>query len=309
MAAHGVAESDIEALARDGTVTAEYRVLVEELMATADRDYDIAFRALPELPRHFRVAVGVAGRVYRGIHDEIRRNGYNNGTLRAHTSGFRKTALAAAALAALTRPRPPRVPIATALALLLTTASLSAQTAQSDTTGERWISAARAHATELERAHDVVRIRALYFSAVDESSLVERGLALAERAHTAAPDELKPVLRGYQGAFITLRAKHGTWPPSRLKAVKEGLAVLDEVVAVAPDHVEVRYLRLMSAYYLPGLFGRKDRVREDFEVLALLLPGERQRFPPDLFRSIAEFVIANSDLDDAALKPLRGALK
>ena len=72
---------------------AGYRDLLEELMSKADAAYAAAYEAMPALPTGFRRAVAVAAQVYRGIHGEVRANGYNNLTLRAHTSLPRKFAL------------------------------------------------------------------------------------------------------------------------------------------------------------------------------------------------------------------------
>jgi phytoene synthase len=98
---HGVEEDHLRAMAETGTVPRRWPELMERLMAVADRQYALAFEAIPALPAFYRRPVAVAARVYQGIHDEIRRNGYNNGTLRAHTSFPRKLRLGAGGLWAL----------------------------------------------------------------------------------------------------------------------------------------------------------------------------------------------------------------
>lgn len=91
--AHGVTREGLDGLARRGTVPAGYAELTEELIGVADRHYARAFEAIPCLPTFYRRPVAVAARVYQGIHDEIRRNGYDNGSRRAHTSLIRKLRL------------------------------------------------------------------------------------------------------------------------------------------------------------------------------------------------------------------------
>ena len=99
LADHGLSADDIGALRRgERGIDAAYRALVEALMAQASRDYATAREAIPHLPRAFRRAVAVAAAVYEGIHDEIRRNGYDNVRRRAVTTTGRKAVLAAAAL-------------------------------------------------------------------------------------------------------------------------------------------------------------------------------------------------------------------
>ena len=100
--AHGVTREMIGEL-RQGCapVPASYAALVEELMAVAEEAYAEGSAAIEFLPGFFRPAVAVASRVYRGIHQVIRMNGYDSIRRRAATSDADKSVLAREALAAL----------------------------------------------------------------------------------------------------------------------------------------------------------------------------------------------------------------
>jgi phytoene synthase len=80
-----------------------YRQLMEELMTVAEEDYASAREVMRYLPAAFRRSVAVAAAVYEGIHDVIRRNGYDNVRQRAATSTPKKLALATSALCSVTR--------------------------------------------------------------------------------------------------------------------------------------------------------------------------------------------------------------
>jgi phytoene synthase len=96
---HGLVPHDIGAMRRGmRPVDESYRRLMEDLMAIAEAGYDAGREAMPMLPAHFRHSVAVAAAVYEGIHDVIRRNGYDNVHRRAVTSAGNKVALAASAL-------------------------------------------------------------------------------------------------------------------------------------------------------------------------------------------------------------------
>jgi phytoene synthase len=104
MQAWGIDRELLQAKARNASVSFPgYRNLLEELMAEAEADYARAFQAIPALPRFFQGPVAVAASVYRGIHGEIRRNGYDNLNRRARTSLPRKVILATRGLRALRR--------------------------------------------------------------------------------------------------------------------------------------------------------------------------------------------------------------
>jgi len=94
---HGISTDTLGAMAREEDPISEaYRSAVRDLLARADAYYEVAWPGIRALPSFFRRPVGAAASAYRGIHREIRRNGYDNLTLRAHTSTARKMVLAGA---------------------------------------------------------------------------------------------------------------------------------------------------------------------------------------------------------------------
>lgn len=97
--AHGLTCEDLESVINDGgEITEEYRAAVRELIGRADTYYEVAWPGIRALPPFFRRPVAAAASAYRGIHREIRRNGYDNVNHRAHTSTARKLMLAGAGI-------------------------------------------------------------------------------------------------------------------------------------------------------------------------------------------------------------------
>lgn len=144
-------------------------------------------------------------------------------------------------------------------------------------------------------------VRQLYLAGVRDEAAVPRGLRAIEdlRARGEAPpgSTLDVLLDAYRGAITTLRAKHGVWPPARLRHLRDGLALLDGAVVARPDNAEIRYLRLLSCYFLPGILGRSASVREDFDALARLLPSAGDTFAPEVYAAMLRFVLENGGLD------------
>jgi hypothetical protein len=143
-------------------------------------------------------------------------------------------------------------------------------------------------------------LRAHWVAAVQDEGEIERGLAEAARIRAAADpapgSALDGALTGYVGGLEALRAHHARWPPTKLRHLRRGLATLDAAVQAHPHHLEIRYVRLMSCYFLPGILGRNWSVREDFAVLGELLPGARDAYPAAVYRTVAEFVLAHGAL-------------
>lgn len=104
---YGVGVEGVGRVAAEGApVPAAWGDLMESLMLVADHHYDRAFEAIPSLPTYYARPVAVAARVYQGIHEAIRQNHYDNGTLRAYTSLWRKTRLGWGALRELSGTAP-----------------------------------------------------------------------------------------------------------------------------------------------------------------------------------------------------------
>jgi phytoene synthase len=331
MRAAGVDETMLHAMSEGAPVTPAYRALMEQLMARADAHYARALAATPALPAGFRTAVRVAAHVYRGIHDEIRAAGYDNLRRRAHTSAARKMTLAVhalrgrilepaaaaavrdAAVPSLHAPRRARRSIRTALvALLVIGAAAPAARAQVPAV-EAHVAAAqqRVAADSLDAAARIDLVRALFFHAVDHETSVVRGHAAVAEVRTRLPDAAAahaPLLTAYEGAFTALEAKHGFWPHARLRAVRRGLGLLDSAVSAAPTDLEIRYLRMVNGFFLPGLFGRSESVRADLAVLERVLPGSVSLYPAGLFRAMAGFVLEHGSPAPANARLLRDVL-
>lgn len=96
---HGFVPRDLGLLLDSrGPLPRAYHAMTEELLAHAEAYYEEAWTGIRALPSWYRRPVAVAAQAYRGIHREIRRNGYDNLRTRASTSSASKLALAASGL-------------------------------------------------------------------------------------------------------------------------------------------------------------------------------------------------------------------
>ena len=297
MSRYGIDDDQLRKMYLSGRVSLPYRALLIEMTGRAEALYAYASEGYLSLPPNVARAVAVAAEVYRGIHAALRRNGYDNLHQRAATTLPNKIILALGGLRRLRRLRirssrrsvrrmRPAVGVSGArVALVLVLALLPFQVG-------------RAEAAECPT---VEHVRSQYFAAVEDEGVIQPARQLLD----ACED---PVFRAYDGALLTLRAKHDPWPHRKLRFVREGLGVLDAQVQAAPRDPEIRYLRLMSCYYLPSFFGRSGSVDADFDALAELLPDSAARFPGALFTDMVEFVLAEGDPSDAQRAALKRAV-
>jgi hypothetical protein len=150
-------------------------------------------------------------------------------------------------------------------------------------------SASRASSPEA----DLQRLRTLYLLAVDDKPGLEQAWGAHRKLVTSSWARTpggRPVVEGYRGALIALEARHGFWPHARMRDLRQALDLLDALVEASPTQEEVRYLRLVSTAFLPGILGRSGNVDADLEVVARRLPQVTERYPLRTWTAMADTV-------------------
>ena len=150
--------------------------------------------------------------------------------------------------------------------------------------------------TGIPHSRETERLWTLYFLSVQEKDWEVPAVALAD---TLSQRDLPEALHigALAGALEVVRAKHSRWPPNKLKHLRSGLSTLDRLVEEAPQDPVVRYLRLMSCYYLPFFLDQDESVEDDLHVLLSILPNQRQAFSPPVYEAVVRFVLENGDPD------------
>jgi tetratricopeptide (TPR) repeat protein len=106
-----------------------------------------------------------------------------------------------------------------------------------------------------------------YYEAVeDKRGALEESLELLAELHTRAPDDA--LVLAYYGSARLLEAAQAIAPWRKGKLAKEGLQMLDEAVNSSPEDLEIRFLRGISTFHLPGFFKRRPQSDADFSWLA-----------------------------------------
>lgn len=154
------------------------------------------------------------------------------------------------------------------------------------------------------------RLWALYFLAVDHPRRLDEAREAAEAlVGSGSAPEQRGIVEALAGALEVIRAKHSRWPPNKLKYLDAGITALDDLVARYPKAPGIRYLRLVSCYYLPFFLERGETVAEDFRALSHLLLEGPGVLPGPVFTAAKEFVMENGGLDAETRKRLQEALE
>ena len=109
--------------------------------------------------------------------------------------------------------------------------------------------------------------KASYYQAVDgNSAAIKEASKRLQEIRDRSPEQ--SLVLAYWGSIRLLEASKtfAVWRKGKLS--QEGLTALDEAVARAPQDVEIRFVRAMSTFHLPGFFNRREQSKSDFEWLA-----------------------------------------
>ena len=109
--------------------------------------------------------------------------------------------------------------------------------------------------------------RALYLKGVEGDRDASRdSLKLFEALQQEHPEDMR--ILAYLGSVRVLESGRTMALWKRGKLAKEGLEALDKAVAAAPSRVEIRFLRAVSTFHLPGYFDREKQSASDLAQIA-----------------------------------------
>ena len=123
-----------------------------------------------------------------------------------------------------------------------------------------------------------------------------------------------PIGKAYHGSLELLDAAH-SWAIWNLhKQAADGLNLLDEAVAEAPDEPEARFIRAATSWHLPGFYHRKAQCEADFELLAARAEEDvrRGRLLPELGAATFNYwgqILVNRNDREGSRKAFQAAVR
>lgn len=118
---------------------------------------------------------------------------------------------------------------------------------------------------EIEKKEEIRRL--FYFSveSIDSLKIFEKTLK------SLSPRFDDGFLLAYNGAYLTLVAKHSINPYTKYYKLKEGLELLDKAIQKQPENLEFRFIRLSILNYVPSFLGFDEIFIKDYEKAVYIL--------------------------------------
>lgn len=114
---------------------------------------------------------------------------------------------------------------------------------------------------------DLNKARKLYLEAVaGDRFAAQESEALLNRLTKSEPEDAR--IRAYLGSLKVLESGRTMALWKRGSLAKSGLEALDRAVSMSPEDAEVRFLRAVSTFHLPGFFHRDKQCLDDLQFVA-----------------------------------------
>ncbi|MFS4454843.1 hypothetical protein [Maribacter sp. 2304DJ31-5] len=110
----------------------------------------------------------------------------------------------------------------------------------------------------------------------------------------------KPVLIGYKGALLTLKAKHAKGIKNKKAFFKKGITFLELAITKEPSNIEIRFLRLSVQENAPKIVGYKGNLKED----KFFIHNNYEKTKNSAVKSLITDYVASSTLFTTAEKQL-----
>jgi hypothetical protein len=116
----------------------------------------------------------------------------------------------------------------------------------------------------------------LYFRGVDGDRSASRdSTKILEKLAAEKPGDAVVLVYLASNKLLESGRTFALWNKNRL--AKEGITGLDRAVEMAPDNLEIRFIRAVSTFDLPGFFKRQQQSEADFEWLAPRVTAEAKK--------------------------------
>lgn len=110
----------------------------------------------------------------------------------------------------------------------------------------------------------------------------------------------------YNGAYLTLVAKHAINPYTKYFRLKDGLELIGNSIQNKPDNLEYRFLRLSVLNYVPSFLGYDHLFYNDFEkIVELIGKKDYSEVDKNTQKGILEFLLRSSKLNEEQKKIVR----
>lgn len=132
--------------------------------------------------------------------------------------------------------------------------------------------------------------RRLFALSVEDKDQINPALDLFKKIINEKGNFLHNRALVYIGALHIINAKHIFFPLDKLKWAKEGLSIMDNALALAPEDIEVLFVHGTICHNLPGLFKREDDAKRNFQKIVELLPDNVHRYGEYFIADVLDYL-------------------
>ncbi|MCR4417078.1 MAG: hypothetical protein NUV92_04975 [Ignavibacteria bacterium] len=150
-------------------------------------------------------------------------------------------------------------------------------------------------------------VRKLFYYSVESTDSLKKFETELKKLNSKIDENF---LLAYNGAYLTLVAKHSINPYTKYYKLKEGLELIGEAIQREPNNLEYRFIRLSILNYVPSFLGFDDLFFEDFEKAnQLIRQKDYSIVDKQTQKGIIEFLLRSKKLNSVQKSELKKLYK
>ena len=140
-------------------------------------------------------------------------------------------------------------------------------------------------------------IRDLYYSSVDDENNLRKLDSLIINDFSDTLSQYPPIILAYYGGVEALKAKHASWPFSKLSYFNSSMDILKTAVKEDPENLEIRFIRFSILDNVPGILGfSKEREIDKDKIVFLLCNKDYSKLNVKIQKNIIQYMINSERL-------------
>jgi tetratricopeptide (TPR) repeat protein len=147
-------------------------------------------------------------------------------------------------------------------------------------------------------------LRTWYFSGIEQSEFAEK--LYSETSKIKNPSALQ---LAYYGASLTLLAKHSWNPYNKIDYLKKAEKIIAQSIKLAPNNIEIRFLRYSYERYLPDFLLSGNHMETDKKVIISQMQlGNNAQLSSEVLYGMVSFLIDSgrcTPVETTTLKKLK----
>lgn len=153
--------------------------------------------------------------------------------------------------------------------------------------------------TSAKNSEDIDKLRKTYYAGVENEDYIDSLEVILYSTFGSDTSLYSAQALAYLAGAEALKSKHAFWPFTKMTYLNESMDIFERAVELAPQDLEIRFMRFSILYYVPGILGYSNEKEKDLEVIYHLLLEQKHNIADiEILKGIVRFIIESELLEE-----------